>query len=79
MSHWDEHLAREVARYEDGAARLPEDLDARQRQLTRMGNAAGAAGLAAVLTHRAAFAGRLVATILTGGNATAEQVRKWIA
>ena len=32
-------------RYEEGAARLPDDPDARQRQLTRMGNAAGAAGL----------------------------------
>ena len=40
---------------------------------------AGAAGLAAVLTHRDGFAGRLVATVLTGGNATAEHVRKWIA
>ena len=40
---------------------------------------AGAAGLAAVITHRLGFAGRLVATVLTGGNATAEQVRKWIA
>ena len=40
---------------------------------------AGAAGLAAVLAHPDRFAGRLVATVLTGGNATAEQVRKWIA
>ncbi len=33
-------------RYEDGLARLPDEPDERQRQLTRMGNAAWAAGLA---------------------------------
>ena len=52
MSDWDEHLAREVARYEDGEARLPDDQDARQRQLTRMGNAAGGAGLALLMAGR---------------------------
>ena len=52
MSDWDAHLAREVARYEDGEARLPEDPDARQRQLTRMGNAAGGAGLALLMAGR---------------------------
>jgi hypothetical protein len=35
-----------VTRYRDGESRLPEDAESRQRQLTRMGNAAGAAGLA---------------------------------
>jgi len=40
---------------------------------------AGAAGLAAVLAHRERFGEQLVATVLTGGNATDEQVRKWIA
>ena len=49
MADWDEHLAREVARYQDGEARLPEEPDARQRQLTRMGNAAGGAGLALLM------------------------------
>ena len=52
MPDWDEHLAREVARYEDGEARLPDDPDARQRQLTRMGNAAGGAGLALLMAGR---------------------------
>ena len=52
VSDWDEHLAREVARYEDGEARLPDDPDARQRQLTRMGNAAGGAGLALLMAGR---------------------------
>ena len=53
MSDWEEHFAREVGRYEDGEARLPDDPDARQRQLTRMGNAAGAAGLALLMDGRA--------------------------
>jgi hypothetical protein len=51
---WSDHLAREIARYEDGEARLPsiEDRDERQRQLTRMGNAAGGAGLSLVMLGR---------------------------
>lgn len=40
---------------------------------------AGAAGLAAVMAHRARFRGQLVATILSGGNATADQLREWLA
>ena len=43
---WNAHIERERARYEDGLRRLPDDLDARQRQLTRVGNAAYGAGLA---------------------------------
>jgi hypothetical protein len=49
VTNWNELRGRAAARYEDGKARLPEDPDARQRQLTRMGNAAGAAGLAALM------------------------------
>ncbi len=47
MEDWRELLEREVARYRDGEVRLPElsDPDERQRQLTRMGNAAWGAGL----------------------------------
>jgi len=52
MSDWDEYVAREIGRYEDGDARLPDDPDARQRQLTRMGNAAGGAGLALLMDGR---------------------------
>jgi hypothetical protein len=52
VTDWDDHLRREVARYEDGEARLPEDPDARQRQLTRMGNAAGGAGMALLMAGR---------------------------
>jgi hypothetical protein len=48
VSDWAEHIEREVDRFRDGEARLPDpsDPDARQKQLTRMGNAAGGAGLA---------------------------------
>jgi hypothetical protein len=48
---WAGHARREEERYRDGEARLPdaEDQDARQRQLTRMGNAAAGAGLAGLM------------------------------
>jgi hypothetical protein len=54
VTGWDAHVAREVARYEDGEARLPglTEADDRQRQLTRMGNAAGGAGLALLMDGR---------------------------
>ena len=47
-------MEREAARYRDGEARLPEadDPDARQRQLTRIGNAAYGAGLASLMAGR---------------------------
>jgi hypothetical protein len=47
---WAEHFRREAERYRDGEVRLPvEDPDTRQRQLTRMGNAAAGAGLSLVM------------------------------
>ena len=49
---WQTHLERAERRYRDGEARLPDDPDERQRQLTRMGNAAGAAGLALLMSGR---------------------------
>ncbi len=54
MANWEQHVAREVERYRDGEARLPDapDSDARQRQLTRMGNAAGGAGLSLLMLAR---------------------------
>jgi tetratricopeptide (TPR) repeat protein len=57
---WDEDLEREVGRYEDGERRLPDaaDDDARQRQLTRLGNAAGGAGLALLMLGRREEAGQ---------------------
>ena len=52
---WAAHLEREEARYRDGETRLPDarDADTRQRQLTRLGNAAGGAGLALLMLGRA--------------------------
>jgi threonine dehydratase len=38
----------------------------------------GAAGIAAVLENRARFSGQTVATILCGGNLTAEQMATWL-
>jgi hypothetical protein len=54
VNNWGEHAEREQARYRDGEARLPdaEDSDSRQRQLTRMGNAAGGAGLSLLMAGR---------------------------
>jgi hypothetical protein len=51
MTEWSEHVEREIARYRDGEARLPDadESDPRQKQLTRMGNAAGGAGLALLM------------------------------
>jgi hypothetical protein len=58
---WADHLEREERRYRDGEARLggaqedpdsAHDSDARQRQLTRLGNAAGGAGLALLMLGR---------------------------
>jgi len=58
---WEGHLAREEARYRDGQARLhddpaaeadPREPDSRQRQLTRLGNAAGGAGLSLLMLGR---------------------------
>jgi hypothetical protein len=49
VESWKGHLEREVARFEDGSERIPDDPDGRQRQLTRMGNAAYGAGLAQLM------------------------------
>jgi hypothetical protein len=49
VTDWQELHRRARERYEDGASRLPDEPDPRQKQLTRMGNAAGAAGLAALM------------------------------
>jgi hypothetical protein len=58
VTDWDVHARRERERYRDGEARLPDaaDHDARQRQLTRMGNAAAGAGLAEVMAGDTASA-----------------------
>jgi hypothetical protein len=52
VAGWEERAARAIGRYEDGAVRLPEAGDERQRQLTRIGNAAYAAGLSLLMLGR---------------------------
>lgn len=52
MVDWADHLARATRRYADGEARIPDEPDARQKQLVRMGMAAGAAGLALLMEGR---------------------------
>jgi len=56
--NWAVHLERERGRYADGEARLGDaaTADARQRQLTRLGNAAGGAGLALLMEGQPAEA-----------------------
>ena len=49
---WEDVVERELGRYHDGEARLPAEPDPRQRQLTRMGNAANGAGLALLMLGR---------------------------
>jgi threonine dehydratase len=61
---------------EDGA--LVEAIRSAHRDLGLVLEPAGAAAMAAVFTHREQFRGQLVATILSGGNATSEQIRKWL-
>jgi hypothetical protein len=54
MAEWIDHVRREQERYRDGEQRLPaaEDADARQKQLTRMGNAGSGAAIALVMAGR---------------------------
>jgi len=52
MVNWEERAERAAERYEDGLARLPKSPDERQRQLTRTGNAAWAAGLSLLVLAR---------------------------
>ena len=49
---WEQHLEREENRYRDASDRLPDERDARQRQLTRAGNAAYGAGLSLLMLGR---------------------------
>ncbi|MDX6486195.1 MAG: hypothetical protein QOF43_1348 [Gaiellaceae bacterium] len=55
---WRQHTRRQEERYLDGQGRLPaaEDQDARQRQLTRMGNAASGAGMSELMNGNTASA-----------------------
>jgi hypothetical protein len=53
---WEAHAEREEGRYRDGLGRLPDDPDARQKQLVRVAMAAGGAGLARLMQGRRAEA-----------------------
>jgi hypothetical protein len=55
---WAAHARREEERYRDGHDRLPgeDDLDARQRQLTRLGNAAAGCALSHLMAGNTALA-----------------------
>jgi tetratricopeptide (TPR) repeat protein len=58
VADWEAHLQREERRYRDGEGRLDDtrDEDARQRQLTRLGNAASGSALALLMLDRRAEA-----------------------
>lgn len=53
---WDSHAEREEGRYADGLTRLPDEPDARQKQLVRIAMAATGAGLARLMQGRRAEA-----------------------
>jgi hypothetical protein len=52
MTDWNALAKRGQERHADGLARLPDDPDQRQRQLTRTGNAAWGAGLSLLMLGR---------------------------
>ena len=53
---WDAHAEREEGRYADGLDRLPDEADARQKQLVRMAMAATGTGLVRLMQGRRAEA-----------------------
>ncbi|MCI0353209.1 MAG: pyridoxal-phosphate dependent enzyme [Acidobacteriales bacterium] len=57
---------------------LIEGMRLAHRELGLVLEPAGAAGLAALLTQGEPFRGKLVSTVLTGGNVTPEQMRQWL-
>jgi hypothetical protein len=59
VTDWAAHARREQERYRDGEGRLPDldDHDTRQRQLTRMGNAAAGAGISDLMGGNTESAG----------------------
>ena len=69
-------LADDVLLVEDHA--LIRSMQQAHRELGVVLEPSGAAGLAALNTYRERFKGKLIATILTGGNITPEQMRQWL-
>jgi threonine dehydratase len=70
-------LADDILLVEDRA--LITAMQMAHRELGVILEPSGAAGLAALETYRDRFKGQLIATILTGGNVTAEQMRQWLS
>jgi threonine dehydratase len=68
-------LADDILLVEDHA--LIRSMQQAHRELGVVLEPSGAAGLAALNTYRERFKGKLIATILTGGNVTPEQMHKW--
>ena len=71
---WKAHADREEARYQDGSGRIPDDdPDARQRQLTRIGNAAYGAALSyLMLGERESAAEALARAVRAYGDSYAD-------
>ena len=70
-------LADDILLVEDRA--LISAMQQAHRELGIVLEPSGAAGLAAMNTYRERFKGQLIATILTGGNVTPEQMREWLS
>jgi threonine dehydratase len=70
-------LADDILLVEDHA--LIAAMQQAHRELGVVLEPSGAAGLAALTTYRERFKGKLIGTILTGGNVTAEQTRQWLS
>jgi threonine dehydratase len=70
-------LADDILLVEDHA--LLAAMQQAHRELGVVLEPSGAAGLAALKTYRDRFKGQLIATILTGGNVTPEQMRQWLS
>jgi threonine dehydratase len=70
-------LADDILLVEDHA--LISAMQQAHRELGIVLEPSGVAGLAAMKTHRDRFKGQLIATILTGGNVTPEQMREWLS
>ena len=71
------HLADDILLVDEQA--LLSAMQLAHRELGVVLEPSGAAGLAALTTHRDLFRGQLVATILTGGNVTPSQIRDWLS
>ena len=70
-------LADDILLVEDHA--LIAAMQQAHRELGVVLEPSGAAGLAALNTFHDRFKGKLIATILTGGNVTPEQMRQWLS